>query len=45
VMHHCVVFALAAWSLSHIGFVLMETLVSSLITILFIIAYNALADK
>ena len=45
IMHHLVVFALAAWSLAHIGFVLMETLVSSLITILFIIAYNALNDK
>ena len=45
IMHHFVVFALAAWSLAHIGFVLLETLVSSLITILFIIAYNALNDK
>lgn len=44
-MHHAVVFALGAWSWAHIGFVLMETLVSSLITILFVIAYNALKYK
>ena len=33
VIHHLTVFLLAAWSWSHIGFVLLETLVSSLITI------------
>lgn len=40
--HHLIVFLLAAWSWSHIGFVLMETIVSSLITISIIIGYNTL---
>ena len=40
--HHLMVFLLAAWSWSHIGFVLMETIVSSLITISIIIGYNTL---
>lgn len=42
IIHHLMVFALAAWSWSHIGFVLLETLVSSLVTILIIIGYNIL---
>lgn len=41
-VHHLTVFTLAAWSWHHIGFVLLETLVSSIITILIIIGYNAL---
>lgn len=41
-VHHFSVFLLAAWGWSHIGFVLLETLVSSLLTILIIIGYNAL---
>ena len=45
VVHHLVVFALAAWSWSHFGFVLLETLVSSLLTILLIIGYNLLSSK
>ena len=45
VLHHFTVFALAAWSWQHIGFVLLETLVSSLVTILVIIGYNALKYK
>ena len=40
--HHPMVFLLAAWSWSHIGFVAVETIVSSLITISIIIGYNAL---
>ena len=40
--HHLMVFLLAAWSWSLIGFVLMETIVSSLITISIIIGYNTL---
>ncbi len=44
-IHHLTVFLLAAWSWAHIGFVLLETLVSSLITISLIIAYNALRYK
>lgn len=42
VIHHLVVFSLAAWSWHHIGFILLETLVSSIITISIIIGYNAL---
>ena len=41
-IHHLTVFMLAAWSLSHIGFVLIETIVSSTMTILVILGYNAL---
>ena len=41
-VHHLTVFLLAAWSWHHIGFVLLETLVSSIITILLIIGYNIL---
>ena len=44
-IHHLTVFLLAAWSWAHIGFVLLETLVSSLITISLIIAYNTLRYK
>ena len=43
--HHLMVFLLAAWSWSHIGFVLLETIVSSLITISIIIGYNTLRYK
>ena len=39
-IHHLSVFMLAAWSWSHIGFVLLETVVSSIITLTVIIAYN-----
>ena len=42
VLHHLTVFLLAAWSWAHIGFVLLETLVSSVITILLILGYNTL---
>ena len=45
VVHHLAVFALAAWSWSHFGFVLLETLVSSILTILLIIGYNLLSSK
>ena len=41
-IHHLSVFMLAAWSWQHILFVLLETAVSSTITILIIIGYNAL---
>ncbi len=41
-LHHLMVFSLAAWSWSHIGFILVETAISSIITILVIIGYNAL---
>lgn len=41
-VHHLTVFLLAAWSWSHIGFVLLETFVSSIITILLVIGYNML---
>lgn len=42
VIHHLVVFSLAAWSWHHLGFILLETLVSSIVTISIIIGYNAL---
>lgn len=45
VVHHLTVFALAAWSWAHILFVLIETLVSSVVTILVIMGYNALKYK
>ncbi len=41
-IHHLTVFSLAAWSWYHIGFVLLETAVSSVITIFVIIGYNIL---
>lgn len=40
VVHHLTVFLLASWSWSHIGFALLETLVSSILTILIILGYN-----
>lgn len=42
VIHHLIVFMLAAWNWAHIGFVLVETLVSSLVTISIIMGYNSL---
>ena len=42
VIHHLIVFLLAAWNWAHIGFVLVETLVSSLVTISIIMGYNSL---
>ena len=44
-IHHLMVFILAAWSWSHIGFVLLETIVSGLITSAIIIGYNILVYK
>ena len=44
-IHHLTVFALGAWSWNHIGFVLLETLISGFITISIIIGYNALKYK
>ena len=44
-IHHLTVFMLAAWSWEHILFVLIETFVSSLITIAVIIGYNLLIYK
>lgn len=41
-IHHLTIFLLAAWSWHHIGFVMLETIVSSTVTILIIIGYNAL---
>lgn len=45
VVHHFLIFLLGAWSWHHIGFVLLATLVSSLITILIILGYNVLRYK
>ena len=44
-IHHLTVFSLAAWSFSHIWFVLLETLVSSIVTIFIIIGYNAMSYR
>ena len=44
-IHHLTVFSLAAWSFSHIWFVLLETLVSSIVTILIIIGYNVMSYR
>ena len=44
-IHHLTVFSLAAWSWSHMGFVLLETIVSSTITVLLVIGYNVLRYK
>lgn len=44
-IHHLTIFSLAAWSWSHMGFVLLETIVSSTITILLVIGYNVLRYK
>lgn len=44
-IHHLAVFMLAVWSWSHIGFVLAETAVSSIMTILLILGYNLLSDQ
>ena len=44
-IHHLTVFSLAAWSFSHIWFVLLETLVSSIVTTLIIIGYNAMSYR
>ena len=41
-VHHMTVFLLAAWSWAHVGFVLLETLVSSILSISLIIGYNML---
>jgi hypothetical protein len=45
VVHHLTVFLLAAWQWLHIAFVMLETAVSSLITILVVIGYNAMKYK
>ena len=43
--HHLTVFTLAAWNWNYIGFVLIETAVSSAVTILVVLGYNALKYK
>ena len=44
-VHHLMVFSLAAWSWSHMSFALIETAVSSAVTILVVLGYNALKFK
>ena len=44
-VHHLTVFSLAAWSWSHMSFALIETAVSSAVTILVVLGYNALKFK
>ena len=41
-IHHLTIFLLAAWSWHHIGFLALDTIVSSTVTILIIIGCNAL---
>lgn len=41
-IHHLTIFILAAWSWHHMGFVVLETIISSTVTILIIIGYNIL---
>jgi len=45
VVHHLAVFLMASWNWSHIGFALIETVVSSLLTILIILGYNLVKYK
>ena len=45
IVHHLTVFAIGAWSWQHIGFVILETLVSSTVTILVIMGYNVMKYK
>lgn len=44
-IHHFMVFLIAAWSWSHLGFVVAETIVSGVITGAAIIGYNILVYK
>ena len=44
-IHHFIVFTLAAWSWKYMGFVLIETLISSIISTFVILFYNALKYK
>ena len=44
-IHHFTIFLLSAWSWEYIGFVLLETLISSIVTILLIFGYNILISK
>lgn len=45
IIHHFMVFILSAWSWAHIGFVLVETIVSAIITFIFIFGFNILKYK
>lgn len=45
IIHHFTIFILAAWDWAHIGFVLVETIVSSIVSILIILGYNVLKYK
>lgn len=39
-IHHGLVFAVSAWSIAHIGFTILEIVVSSLVTIALILGYD-----
>ena len=39
-VHHFTVFMLSAWSWNHFGYVLLETVISGIMTIIFILGYN-----
>ena len=40
VIHHLTIFLLASWTWTHVGFALLETLASGLITLIVILGYN-----
>lgn len=42
IIHHFTVFMLSAWSWAHIGWVLAETIVSSLVSFIILFGYNIL---
>lgn len=42
IIHHFTVFMLSAWSWTHIGWVLAETIVSSLVSFIILFGYNIL---
>ena len=45
VVHHLMVFMIASWGWTHLGFVLLETVVSSILTIGIILGYNMLTNR
>ena len=44
-IHHFAVFMLGSWSWMHLGYVMVETVVSSIVTISIILGYNILKYK
>ena len=44
IMHHFIVFALEAWNMSQSGLVLLQTLISSLMTLVIVVGYDRLRN-